>query len=370
MNPGKDNVTQMIDMIKTKYRKNEKSSYLLIGFFAILIGIAILLYAKEGQSGELWIIGIFVLIIAGILVKIILKQKKFKEMIEWIHGNQEEINQDCEFMEDNCYATKYRVIKIYPEACKLEQVEFNQIQKIEDSRFVNTDNMQDIPALTITTMDQKKYKWRKTDRLDCILHDDKREEEESEGVKMASSDIKDYYQYDDYQQGFIDVDLLNAKDVSMWMDTDIEESYANQVAHTIKTLTREEIEEALESTVWFYNDNLKEDGYFNKELPLRMTKEEVLNYITLNEIYPRKEENQRICYTLFFHTEMEPEHGISWGFEDKELIYVGAGADYAEENLKDDYNYAKKYHDPVTLTEEEYKELEETGKITKKKTGE
>ncbi len=194
--------------------------------------------------------------------------------------------------------------------------------------------------------------------------DEMNEEFEIESKEISSDLVRNFRMYDDYSEGIVDVPCLNTE-CGIFVYSADEESlkYAEETARLIQQFTFDDLKDAITCSIWAFRDYLKEFGYdFLKGediIPFDVKEEKILKYMSLTNV---ASEDNGVCFQ--FEVPWEEEHGFSWVFRGKELIYVGTGHDVyptsSDKALQGDWNYAKKYHDPVEYTEEEQTKLEES----------
>lgn len=358
MNKEKIDTSKLIEEINNTSIKGKKTSCSILGIFLVFFSILIILYVSNKTSSYLYVAIICLLIVLLEVIVIICKNKFTKEMNNELLKIKDEIDNYCENLGNDIYSTKNRILMINPSSIK--QIVFSNIVSCTDSFGYRSsgDNYTKYPTIVVTMNDAKKITLKSSNRLKELLskyYSGNKEDNKIDGESIRSQVIKDFYKFDDYQQGYIDLPLFSKKDCSLWIDSDVSIDYADKVAKVIKELTETDIDSAKESTIWYHNNDINENGY-HKELtnvPLRINKDDVLKYLELEEIYIRKQSNNEIMFTIWFKTELENEHGISWVFKDKKIIYVGPGSDIDEENLNVEYNFAKSYHQEVKLKNEE-----------------
>ena len=354
---------KIIEIIKNNNKKSKKSSYGILGIFLVFFVILIILYIGKKTTNYCYMSIICIAIVLVEIVVILLKDKKANQKIDEILKYKDDIDNYCEEVGNNVYRTKKRLLVIKPSAIK--QVDFDNIVSCIDGFGYSSlgDTYTKYPTIIVTMSDNSKVTIESNDNIKGLLskyYSDNNKDNKKTGEVIKSDAIKDLNKYDDYQQGYIDLPLFNKKECSLWIDSDVSVDYANKVASVIKELKEYDIDSAKESTVWYYNNDLKENGYHPGEtnIPLKISKYDVLKYLRLEEIYIRKQDNNEIIYTIWFKTDMEPEHGISWMFKDKKNVYVGPGSDIDDKELNVNYNFAKDYHQEVRLTNEDYLEIE------------
>ena len=346
-------------------KKCIKMYYIMIGFLSVFVVVCLLAYFRV-QGNYLRIsLGIIVLIIFVVAAMIKMKNSIDKK-VEVIKSYENEIDTHCEAVDIGLYATNNRLIEADNNLKPVKVVEFSKIVSCENKRIYDENSTNGTPIIIITTNDNKKVTLHSNNRLEEILSNFFGKESNNKGKYIESSDINDFYQFDDHYEGYINVPVFNVSRCYTWIDSDVTPEYANMVASLIKSLTYNDIQDALESSIWYYNNDLKEYGYHPEscKVPLRVNKEEMYKNIKLNSIYISKVNDNVPGFVFEFKISEVPEENFTWVIKEKNLIYVGRnGADYDFSNNKN--NFVKGYHDPVTLTEEEYRELEEKGKITR-----
>ena len=328
-----------------------------------------------GYSDYLRIIIALAFIILFIVFLVVHTKNSINKKVEIIKSLQDEIDSQCEVVSKGLYATNNRIIEVNNDFKPTKVIEFSKIVSCEKKRIYDENSTNGMPIVNITTNDNKKITLHSNSRLEEILgrylgNENDKKSGEVYGKHIESNDIKDFYQLEDHYEGNIDVPVFNVNNCYTWIEKDVTPEYANKVASLIKSLTYSDIDDALESTVSYYNNDLKDYGYHPEtcKIPLRVNKEEMFKHIELISIYISKSNDNSRGFVLEFKTSDIPEENITWVIKEKKLLYVGRGGkdlglNYDYSNNKN--NFAIGYHEKVTLTEKEYNELETNGKITR-----
>jgi hypothetical protein len=303
--------------------------------------------------------GIFYLVS---LISFILINKNYDKRMTELEERQGEIDNYCVELEKSVYLTKESLMILSGKAVK------NIIIRLDDIISVRkyTDG-EGIPSIRIETKDKKstniRYKEEVLKRLE--VYNSSNVKKEIKSTKVDIEFIDDFYIYDDYAEGIVYVPGLKT-DCRLFVYGNDEGTipYAKKTAKKVQEYTFADFHDALTCTVWAYNDFLKEVGYlddlYKDNMPVEVTADSILDYMVLVNI-ASDDEARGIAFQ--FEVPWEVEHGFSWVFKGKELIYVGSGHDVYPDSdssvLGGKWNYAKKYHSEVTLTMEEIQKNKE-----------
>lgn len=342
-------------MKKEKKRSDNVFKILTIGIPVIVL---ITIYVEDFLVLAI-AYGIFYLVS---LISFILINKNYDKRMTELEKRQGEIDNYCVELEKPVYLTKESLMILSGKAVKNKIIkldDINSVRKVSDS--------EGIPSIRIETKDKKstniRYKEDVLKRLE--VYNNSNIKKEIKSTKVDIEFVDDFYIYDDYAEGTVYVPGLK-KDCRLFVYNNDENTipYAEKTAKKAQEYTFADFHDALTCTVWAYNDFLKEVGYlddlYKENMPVEVTADNILDYMALVGI-ASDDEASGIAFQ--FEVPWEIEHGFSWVFKGKELIYVGSGHDVYPDSsssvLEGKWNYAKKYHSEVTLTMEEIQKNKE-----------
>ena len=350
---------EIIENMKKEKEKGKKIFYILTISLVVVIPVGI---AKKDFINIAIMFGVVYIFF---LIGYFLRNKNFEKKIQDVKDNSIEINNYCIEIYQNMYATKESIMYFCGGFSSNFIIKRNEI---ESFHIIHSNDSVD--TIVIKTKSKKKYSVSYSKQLEDILIN-KNEQVKIEPKVLSSDLVKNFCMYDGYSEGIVDVPCLNTEcDIFVYSSDDKSLKYAEETARKIKQFTFNDLKDAIICSIWAYRDYLKEFGYeFLEEkdrIPIDVTEDKILNYMTLTNVVS---EDNGVCFQ--FAVPWEEEHGLSWVFRGKELIYVGSGHDVyptSQDNvLQGNWNYAKKYHQSVEFTEEERTKIRESYKKANEK---
>jgi len=346
---------ELIDKIKNEKKKSDIVFFISTGCIPIAILGAI--YIES-----FYIISImFAIFYIFLLFLFIFRNINFDKRINELEMMRNEIDNYCVEIGKNIYITTDNLMILDGNKTK------NSIIRLDNIKSVNRVYGDGDSSIRIETKDKKVY---------LIYYDENmlnriQTKNVPKTKKVESELVKNFILYDDYATGTIYVPGLKMEsEIYVYKNDEHTIEYAETTAKKIKEYTYKDFSDAIECSVWSYYAYLKEHGYDeflykNNRITVDVSKNNILNYMTLVNVASETD-----GIVLQFEVPWDEEHGFSWVFKNKELIYVGSGHDvYPTSNdkvLNGFWNYAKKYHKEVFLSSEEKLKLEEAYKQVEK----
>ena len=352
------NFQYIIDKMSKKKRNGN------IIFFVTTIIFVIILAAYYKSDNFLDILLILGIAFAISLVFFIIRNRGFSGKIEEIKKYQMEIEEYCEEVTSTVFITKQTLMVLQGGAGSNTFVNLYNIESFRE--YHDSEGMSTI-RIRMKNGGEKVVPY--SNKLKEVLSN--LNPEPPKATKIESSLVQDFYLHDGYSQGTVFVPGLNEEcEIYVFSSDENSIKYAEATAKKAKEYTSADYKEAITCSLWAYRDYLKQYGYdkflYEKDkIPIDVTESNIMDYMTLTGIASDADEsNSATGIALHFGVPWEIEHGFSWVFKGKELIYVGSGDDVfpdsSEDVLKGDWNYAKKYHEPVTLTAEDDQKIKES----------
>ena len=341
---------EIVEKMKNEMKRSNRYFYIFTLFIPVVIWAV---FNVENSMGIVYVYGAFYLFE---LCTYIYRNATFNNKLQELERYQGEIDKYCVEMRSGIYATEYSLMILSGGASK------NKIIKLEDIESIDSYTQSDGPGnIRIKLKDGEFIDIPYNNKIVEFL----RRKEPPKCKKLESDLVKDLYVYNDYAEGSIFVPALNKYCEISIHDVDNVLKYAEDTARKAREYTINDIKDAITCSLWSYRDYLKEYGYdkslYRKKIPIDVSENNILDYMLFTGVHAT---DGGIAF--WFEVPWEVEHGFSWVFKGKDLIYVGSGQDIFPNDdssiLGSSGNYARKYHKEVILTEEDKKRIEETYK--------
>ena len=335
---------KLIESIKTDKSFKDKIFYIFTFLIPVIIYASI--YVED-----FYMIGIILgFTYIAFLYSFFVRNKNYNSKIDEVERHQQEIDEYCVKVNNNLYVTKNNLIDLDGKPGNDLFISLDDIESVETTYYEYNKG---------TRVNYKNGK-SKTYNYSVDLENALRHKEPINKRKLESNYVKDLYLEGDEIEGKIEVPGLNTHCIISYSNDDNVLNEIENMARVVKSFNHNDFSDAITSTLWAYRGFLKEYGYnidlYLKHMPIDVDKDSIMKYVKLDTITSLGD-----TIYFFFEVPWEMEHGFSWIYKNKRLIYVGSGTDMSltEKELNSEWNFAKSHHLEVSLSGEEKRRIEE-----------